>query len=225
MKRGVTVVIGDTHFPFHHKPTLKKILGHIKKHHEKISHVIQVGDLYDLYCFNRYGRREIMTAYDELENARNEAEKMWSSVRSIDPKIKCIQLLGNHDERLSKWITAKAPELEPLIDKLSLWSFDGVKTMPDQRTELELSGVIYIHGDKRAGAHMLDFMKPCVHGHDHKLYVMTRRFGDNVIWEASAGMVADPDCEALSYGMRKKYHNMHLGFLEIENGCPKIIHC
>lgn len=225
MRRSVTIVIGDTHFPFVHHPTLKKILGHIKKHHKKIKRVVQVGDLYDLYSFNRYGRREFMTAYEELESARHEAEKMWQAVKKIDSKIECVQLIGNHDERLFKWIVAKAPELEPLIDKLALWKFDGVKTMPDQRTEYEAEGIVFIHGDKRAGSHMLDFMKSCIHGHDHKLYVLTKRFGDRVIWEASAGMVADPDSMPLSYGMRKRYHNMHLGFLEVENGSPRIFYC
>ena len=49
-----TVIIGDTHFPFVHKPSLEKSISFIKEFQPK--YIIQIGDLYDMLSHGKFPR-------------------------------------------------------------------------------------------------------------------------------------------------------------------------
>src|SRR5580698_3984216 len=96
-------IVGDLHFPYHNRKALRKIYEAIKK--EKPTHIIQIGDLYDQYSFSRFTKKNITTSTTELFRARKAAMFFWNRIHRLLRNSKNIQLLGNHDIRLTKRIS------------------------------------------------------------------------------------------------------------------------
>lgn len=191
------VVLGDLHMPFHHKAALTVTLDLIKE--QKPDYIIQVGDLYDLFSMSRFpkSQNEIrMTPTQELEEAISSAKEMWEVIRKYSPKSKCIQLLGNHDLRLSKQIKEKLPELLGVINTNNFYKFKGVKTITDVRKEFAIDGIVFQHGHfSKLGDHAKWNQKPTVVGHSHRAGTLFH----SKYFEANAGFLADETQAALSY--------------------------
>src|SRR5437899_12189351 len=102
------LIVGDLHLPYHNKRALRSIYEAIKK--EKPTHIVQIGDLYDQYSFSRFTKKNIITSTKELQKARKSAIQFWKRARALRRSVKCYQLLGNHDVRLSKRISERVPE-------------------------------------------------------------------------------------------------------------------
>jgi len=212
------VIISDTHFPFHHKESLKKVLKLIKK--EKPTHVIQIGDLLDQYALSKYARSyDIETPKTELSRGREEAEAMWKGIQKIVPKAECIQLLGNHDVRGQKRLLEKLPEMESLVDIAGLYKFKKVRTLKSDRDFVEIDGVIYVHGWlSKSLDHAKHFNKPTVHGHRHRPALETQ----GGLWSMDVGYLGDESELPFSYTM-SKLTNWTLAVGVVENGKPRLV--
>jgi predicted phosphodiesterase len=206
------VFVPDTHFPYVNKRQLDRIFDFTDKFQPDI--VVQLGDLYDLYCFGRWPRNiSFVTPEEELREARVGAETFWAAMRHIVPNARKHQILGNHDDRISKLVRTKAPELEAVLDMLdfhSLWRFEGVTTTKDGAEELVLEGldqgrdVIVMHGHRgKLGDHVNYNMTSTVCGHSHRGGVVYRRYRDASLWELNAGYIADQSSVPLGYGAQK----------------------
>jgi metallophosphoesterase superfamily enzyme len=195
------VAIGDCHFPWGDKSRLDAALAIIERF--KPDAVVQVGDLFDLYSWSKYARSyDICTPKEELARARADAESMWAAVQSIAPAASCYQLLGNHDDRIFKMVAGKAPELRSVLDALdmhSLWRFPGVETLRDGRDELELDGVMYIHGYRKPGDHLKFFGKSVVLGHIHRGYCLFQRYHGKTLFELNSGFLAEQNSPVMNY--------------------------
>lgn len=206
MERGADMhkikilVIGDCHIPFHNKPTVRNIMKAIKE--EKPTHVVQIGDLLDQYNFSRFTKKNIMTAVKEIKLARKYSKQMWEDVRKNAPGVKCYQILGNHCVRLTKRIAEKVPEAYELVkEKLDeLYTFKGVRTIYDGRTELKICGITFMHGYRsKLGDHMRYNRSSTVCGHSHVGGVVYEQSNGRTIWELNAGYCADEKSEPLKY--------------------------
>lgn len=222
IKLESTVIFGDTHFPFIHEPSLNKaleIIGQIKP-----KYVVQVGDLYDMLAHSKFPRSlNTYTPLQEMELGRKMAAEMWASVRKISPKSECHQILGNHDIRPMKRIIEAYPEAEIFMDFEKWFKFDGVTSHMDIRKELNLGGILYIHGHRsKLGEHMEFFRRCVVHGHSHKGGVYYKNMGDSILWELDAGYLGDPESKALSYTPTKHTHSTH-GLGVIDEYGPRFI--
>ena len=219
------LLVGDTHFPFHCKKSFAGMFRSIRKLDTDFTHIVQVGDLYDLYNLSRYPRtHDLSKPAEEIELARECAAEMWGKFQALYPSAKCHQLIGNHDERLRKQVLAKLPELYEIVDMSHLWEFDGVKTQPSQSDELILKDIVFIHGHYgRPGQHMNHNMHNTALGHTHKGSCVFRRLKDKIIWEINAGTLADLSSVPLSYAMQRKFSNMMNGFAIIDNLGPRFI--
>ena len=218
------LIIGDTHFPYHCKKSFQGLFKAIKKMPD-FTHIVQIGDLYDLYNLSRYPRSlNIDKPIDEITKARVCAEQMWARLHKLYPKAKCHQLIGNHDERLKKQVMAKLPELYETIDMAHLWEFEGVSTQPSQAEELIIKDIVFIHGHySRPGAHMNFNMQNTAFGHTHKGSCVFRKMKDSVIWEINAATMADLSSTPLSYTAQRKFSNMMNGFAVIDAFGPRFI--
>lgn len=202
-----TLVIGDTHFPFASERVLEAIYAFTEKHQPK--RIVQVGDLFDQYAHSRFPRsHNLYTPKEEEKLAREGAEKMWARLQALAPGAECYQLMGNHDLRAMKLTLANMPSLEHAVKKYleELMAFPGVTTITDERQELVLDGVAYIHGYASGfGKHRDHMGMNAVVGHTHLGAVTYRRRfgtssgGSETLWELNAGLVGDPEAKAFSY--------------------------
>jgi len=218
------LVIGDTHFPFVHKPTLERIYEFAQKVQPTI--IIQVGDLLDLYAQSKFPRS--LNHYGPEEEERLGmvmANEMWSSLKKICPKAQCYQLLGNHDIRPIKRVLEAAPSLEHVVKShyKNLIRFEGVTTIDDYRQELIIDGIVFHHGYRsQLGSHRDYVLRNFVCGHSHKGGVVFKRLREEIIWELNAGFVGDADAKALSY-TAQKIHDQTLGWGYIDEYGPRFI--
>lgn len=195
------IAVGDSHFPYHHKKTLKsviEIIGAVKP-----DYVIQMGDLYDYFSFGRYPKPHVVLPAVELHEGHKYAVEFWSNVRQQSPKSQCIQLSGNHTDRPIKRIIEASPELLPLISVNQYLTFEGVKTIYDSREELIIDDIIFIHGFlSRLGDHALFYNKSVVCGHSHRAGVVYHnRFNGNKqpIFEFNCGYIGNDSAVPFRY--------------------------
>lgn len=210
-------IIGDTHFPFHNDKALKEVLHLIKK--EQPTHVVQIGDLLDQYSFSKYDKSLTIEANAEISEGIRTASKMWKIVSKVAPKAKLIQVLGNHDVRVSKRIMERIPELEFLLAK-GIYTFPGVKVLKSDRDYITIDGVVYCHGwFSKSADHVRHFGCPVVHGHLHTPSVSTQGPG---LWSMDVGYLADRHSLPLSY-TQSKLTKWTLACGIVEDGKPRLI--
>lgn len=185
-----------------------------------------MGDLYDFFSYTRFPRtHNLMTPQREVELGRRDAEAFWKAIHKAAPKAECFQLRGNHDDRPQKRVLEKAPELEHLVKNglSGLWTFDGVTTLGDSRSELIIDGIVFHHGWRRHGEHMLHNMQNTVVGHLHTGGTVFRTFGKKVLWELNAGFIANPEAVPLQYTAQKVYRRETNGVGWIDDLGPRFI--
>ena len=223
VKYTPTLCIPDTHFPFVDKRVLEAIYRFAEKH--KPERVIQMGDLYDMYAASKFAKSlNQYVPQDEEALGRAGAEEMWKQIKAILPQAKCIQLLGNHDIRPMRATLSHLPALEHVVSKylVELMSFDGVETIHDERQELILDGIQFIHGYTGAGKHMPHALMNTVIGHTHVGQVTYRAHQGETKWELSCGLAGDARSKAFSY-TPQKIVNWHPGFGFIDEYGPRFI--
>lgn len=215
--------VSDTHFPFEDKKAIKKVIALIKK--EKPTHIVQAGDLLDMFSFSRYEKSINFTnPKSELAQGLTRAKKFWADVRKAAPRAKRYQLIGNHEDRLSKYIAKNAPELEGMVDSIQdMFKFPGVKVLQSSKDHLILDGVVYTHGHyTKLGDHAKFYRKSCVHGHSHKVGIWYEQTVDGLIWEMDCGHLADNKALPLQY-TQSKFSKWTKAVGIIENKQPRLI--
>jgi len=219
-KRRKVFVIGDTHFPFHHRSALKLTLRSLKEF--KPDAVIQIGDLYDFFSFSRFARgQNLITPKEEIRSGRKFAIRMWEDVIKAAPKAKRYQIKGNHDIRPMNTALKKAPELEVFIeDKLDeLHTFPKVKTIYNPKEELIIDDVVYIHGHLKFGAHLTHIRGQynIMCGHLHRGQTVSINYDGKIRTECNAGFLGDRHSHVLNYAAMKRFSNMTLGYAKVDN--------
>lgn len=221
-----TLIIGDTHFPWVHQPTLERIYEFAKKYQPK--RIIQMGDLYDAYAHSKFPRS--LNVYSPVEEERlaiEGATKMWEKLQQLCPQAECVQILGNHDSRAAKRTLELMPTMEHVVAKhlREIMTFNNVNTIHDPREEYVVEGVAFLHGYRsKIGEHRDYMLMNAVCGHIHRAGVSYRRFKDQTFWELNAGFCGDPSAKALSY-TSQKISDYTLGFAWLDEYGPRFIHC
>lgn len=187
------VAVPDAHAPWTNWEAVHYIKDFIASF--KPSHIIHVGDVYDQYSYSRYAKSfSAKKPMQEDDEGREMAASMWRLFRKAAPKAECFQLKGNHCIRMKKRIVEKAPEFEHVIDEYlkKMFKFDGVRTMEDDRSELVINDILFIHGYyANIGDHMKQNRQSTVVGHSHRGGFTTLRHGDETLWELNCGHIAD----------------------------------
>lgn len=217
------LVLGDIHFPYQHTKAVREALYAVK--HEKPTHIVQIGDLYDQYSFSRFTRKNITSPEEEVKKGRESALTMWSTVNRFSPGSKKYQILGNHDIRLIKRVQERLPEAQDIIKRsvMELYNFKGVTTIEDDRSVLKIGNVAFHHGYlSQLGAHRDYFMSSTVVGHSHTGGVSYRQIHRETLWELNVGYLADQTSEPLRYNPTK-VSKWTLGFGLIDRQGPRFI--
>jgi len=216
--------IPDTHFPFTSQKVLEGIYRFAEK--EKPSLVVQLGDLFDLYCHAKFPKSmNIYKPQEEEELARKGAETMWKELQKAAPKAKCVQLKGNHDIRPLKRTLEGQPQLEHVVARHfdKLMTFDNVELISDYRQEFIVGDIEFIHGYKSGiGGHRDHALMNAVCGHIHVGGVSYRRIRGRTLWELNCGMAGEPESKAFSY-TPQKISNWTPGFGFIDEHGPRFI--
>lgn len=216
------MILGDTHFPFHCRKSVRKVLALIKALKPKL--VIQIGDAYDLYSFSKFPRSLLgLTPKQEIKQGRKGLEELWADIRAAAGRgVECFQLKGNHDERLAKRIQEALPEVEGMAG-LGLWNFPGVQTMETEREELIIDGIIYMHGYRKFGDHMRYNLASTVCGHSHQGGVVFHPVKGKTLFELNAGYLGDPQSYALSYTAQARISKWTIGVGVIDEYGPRFV--
>jgi UDP-2,3-diacylglucosamine pyrophosphatase LpxH len=205
VKNPRILAVGDTHFPFVDKDKAAAVVKLAKE--LKPNAVIQIGDLFDLYTFSRFARSvNFITPVEEIKQGRKMAGEFWEQLQESSPSAQCFQLRGNHSARIVKNLMAKAPEYEALLSSSidALTEFPGVKDMKSHRSEIEVNGILFIHGwSTRLGHHMNYFGQSVVCGHTHHGGLLYRSGIPKPLFELNCGFIADINALPLEYGETK----------------------
>lgn len=185
-----------------------------------LTHIVQLGDVLDLYVFSKYARSLGITTAMDVVKGLELAQEFWETLRKLHPSAKLIQLLGNHDERMAKRIAERLPELEDLISIHDKYKFDGVTTLPSARDYVDIGGVVYVHGWlSKSLDHAKYFNKPVVHGHTHRASIT---FDRQDLWSMECGYLADKNSLPLQY-TQSKFSKWTTASGLIVNGKPRLI--
>jgi len=216
-------IFGDLHFPFASKPAVSWALKSVKYHKPKI--IIQIGDLYDMFSFARFSKtRNLMTPKQELEAGRKDAEEFWLEVKHIAPKADYFQLKGNHDERVFKRMLDQAPEFESMLSINHIWEFPKVRTIRQEREELIIDDICFIHGYRtKLGDHVRFNHMSTVVGHSHTGGVHFMPLKGKTLWELNVGFLGDRFTTPLSYTKQRQVTRWTLGYGVIDTCGPRFI--
>lgn len=218
------LAIGDAHFPWVHRKTQAWIYSLVRQLCPEV--IVQMGDLFDFYSFSRFPRtHDLITPEKEVKLGRRMALEFWRDIQAAASKARCFQLRGNHDERPKKRILEKAPEFASLVSGglRDLWLFDGVETLPDDRHELVLNGVVFMHGHRKHGEHVRHNHMSTVVGHLHTGGTVFVPIRGKTLWELNAGYVADPSSLPMSYTAQMRFRKETPGVGWIDEYGPRFI--
>ena len=217
------VVLGDIHAPFHSKWALGRVLDFIKE--KKPRYVVQVGDAYDFFSLSRFPRNPFIAPIDEINEGRQTLVEMWSYIKKISPKSRCVQLLGNHEDRIHKKMQAQLPELIGVAKIDHLFQFEGVKTVNDTREVHVIENIGFQHGyysSHAAGRLAKEHHMNMVCGHTHTGGLKMVPSQGKPLWELNAGLLGDPKSKVMTY-TRSKWNDWTLGFGVIDELGPRFI--
>jgi hypothetical protein len=212
---------GDLHFPWVHRSALKKAIGLL---HRDMTHVVQIGDLYDWYSASRFPRsHNLITPEQETEKGRKLAEEFWHEVKAKCPHAKLVQLKGNHCDRPLKNAAARAPELVHLLrEKVeSLYRFAGVRTIESSADDFRVGSIVFTHGFLAGlGDHAKASLLNTVRGHSHRGGTVWVRPG---LWELDCGFLGDDKAPVFGYSAWKRSYRMTKGLGIVDSNGPRFI--
>lgn len=166
-----------------------------------------------------------MTPSDEILMGRQCMEEIWAAISNRAKKSKRYQLKGNHSTRIVKRMMEKFPEIESLLNIDHLWEFPGVKTIQDDKEELMINDIAFIHGYRtKLGDHVKFMHKSVVCGHSHRLGLYYHNLQGKTLFEMNCGYLADPYHKSLIYRQTRNFFDWTHGFGVIDKHGPRIIY-
>ena len=202
--------IPDLHEPWSLKRGLLRMFDFCRSFQPDV--IIQGGDLYDNYLFSKYTTHvNDLTPQQELRRGRKKAEDMWKTLKTIAPKARCIQLMGNHCARIYKRLLERLPALDASVKikgKIqhlhnidSLFQFDGVESVLDYTKETRIANALVLPGwAGNLGDHMRYYRSNCITQHTHKGGVVFEEVNGKVLWELNCGYLGDAKARCFKYG-------------------------
>jgi len=149
------MVIPDVQLPYHDPVVLKKLIKVAEDHQP--DRIVQIGDLIDMPQVSRWTKGNAgeysLTLADHISQTKDE---FFSPLRKAAPKAAITWVKGNHDERLTEYMTKYAYPVQPLMPSMS------------DLFELEKFDVSYVSGPTRIATNVY-----ALHGHECGGYTST----------------------------------------------------
>lgn len=146
VKPDGTLLLFDLHIPHHDTLAIRLAIDYAKKHFN-IKHLIFGGDLLDCEALSRFDKSKTTRKFSDEVYVAN---SFLRDILGEFPGAEATFIMGNHEERIEKYILKNAPELADipgfaLADILD-FSSNGIKLV-DNRNELETKGFAFkYHG-------------------------------------------------------------------------------
>lgn len=137
-------IIPDLHYMY----ARADVISHIIDLCKGADIIIQIGDAVDAYPISSFDRNPLRkeTIYDEAQAYRKD---VLEPLRKMNPDSRIIQLEGNHEQRLTKYLWKKAPELagNPDLTWRRMMKLDELNIEWHGRSGILLAGLRIKHGD------------------------------------------------------------------------------
>ena len=115
--KGRWLVFADAHIPYYHKDAFEIVLREGKN--RGIDGIVMLGDIADFYSVSFWCKDPRRR---DLAKERKAVLDTLGVIRDLFPDIPIIYKLGNHEERLERYLRVKAPEL---LD-MEMLSFESI---------------------------------------------------------------------------------------------------
>ncbi len=156
---------------------------------------------------------------------------MWTTLKGMAPGARCIQLLGNHDDRPSKRLSEALPNVKLLATHglKDLFTFEGVETHYDSAEELfvdtPVGPVCFMHGHRsKLGDHARYNQMSTVCGHSHTGGVVYGRNRKSVYWELNVGWLGAEKAPPFKYGNQRQIRSWTTGYGLIDAQGPRFVY-
>lgn len=118
IKNGLVVIGSDIHIPFQDNDAVESFIKYCKE--KKPEAIVLNGDVLDMFMLSKFTKGEGRNPLEEITMCR----ELLASVRNACPNAEIYYVIGNHENRLEKYVLTKAPELASLIEDV----FSIIKT-------------------------------------------------------------------------------------------------
>jgi len=129
MDLKVALNIPDCHIPWHDEGAYS-IMLEVAKHVDKktgIDEINIMGDYADFYWVSLHSKLpEAMSMHHTLKTEIDTVRQKLEELRTLFPKAKIQFIEGNHEYRLARYLTAKAPELYDFFTVQDLFRLDDL---------------------------------------------------------------------------------------------------
>lgn len=211
------VILGDTHGVFVDQPVWAAVLDFIRDFQPH--QVNCLGDVCDFYGISRFDKdpNRQVRLQNEIDFTR---EVILWELRRAAPGARILWRLGNHEERLEKYIRTRAPEFASLrvLDLASLFGTDelDIEVVDDDikvgHIELTHGHMVRKHSGFTAKAMLDEYGASVIHNHTHRLGAVykTDRSGPHVAFENGCLCRMDPE---YINGIPNWQHGFSVGWL------------
>lgn len=194
------VNIGDTHGVFVDQPVWAAVLDFVRDFApDQVNLLGDIADFYGISRFDKDPNRQVRLQ-NEIDFTR---EVILAEVRRAAPAARILWRLGNHEERLEKYIRTRAPEFASLraLDLASLFGTDDLDILVCEEdiqvghVELTHGHMVRKHSGYTAKAMLDEYGSSVIHNHTHRLGAIykTDRSGPHVAFENGCLCRMDPE--------------------------------
>lgn len=192
------VVISDTQAPLHDRRAVAAVCNLLADRASAISEVHQVGDFFDFTGVSRWVDGTL--SEQGLQKELDQSDAMMADFHAAykGPKTR---IMGNHDDRLKKYLASKAKALVGLraldYDTLTDASRHGWETKAQPyrvapKVESVHGWLVRGRAGYTAHAHMERVGGSVIHGHTHRAALVYRTQGKRTTFGMEVGNLMDP---------------------------------
>ena len=110
LENGTVVIASDIHIPFQDNAAVRSFVKYCKEKQPEV--VVLNGDVLDMFMLSRFTKGEGRNPLEEMTMCQG----LLDSLRKAVPNADIYYVIGNHENRLEKYVLNKAPELASLIE-------------------------------------------------------------------------------------------------------------
>lgn len=107
---GTVVIASDIHIPFQDDRAVSTFIKYCKEKQPEA--IVLNGDVLDMFMLSRFTKGEGRNPLEEMTMC----QEFLDSLRKAVPNSEIYYVIGNHENRLEKYVLSKAPELASLIE-------------------------------------------------------------------------------------------------------------
>ena len=200
--QGTMAVLNDSHNPFQDQRVLREVELFLAELQPDL--VVYPGDMGDFYLLSKFDKNP--TRANSLQKDLNSTAQLFKRHRALMPNTRMIFELGNHEDRLRRFLWSGSPALASLdcltVEGLYKLKESGVECADYAEGVLFNKNLMVTHGDliRAHSGYTAKGMSDKhggsgIHGHSHRLgcSLKRNRFGVYGWWENGCLCDLEPD--------------------------------